>query len=138
MTDLLAAEATDAEELIIAWLTPLGRTSFRRLAKDPLPFRVVRRVAGAEDEAESLDLPVVSVHTFCAASDPDAALDECRQTHQRMLYLARELPEIELSGNRMACVEFLEVTEKPIWVDYTDDILRKVGRYQLGLTIVTA
>lgn len=137
--ELLEEEATDAEELIIAWLTPLGPTAFQRRAGDPKPQRLVRRVAGAEDECESLDTAVVSVHTFCDAADPDAALVECKRTHQRMLYLARYLPDVPLLDGRIASVEWLEVAEKPIWVDYQDDsILRKVGRYQFGLTIATA
>lgn len=134
--DVLEESAADVEELLIAWLSPLGPTSFKRPADADLPFRVVRRVAGPEDDCESLDSPVVSVHTFCDAADPDAAMDECKRTHQRMMLLARELPEIALADGRQACVESVECTEKPTWVDYTDEILRKVGRYQLGLTIV--
>lgn len=137
--DLLEESAADVEELLIAWLSPLGApglTGFKRPAGSNLPFRLVRRVAGLEDDCESLDSPVVSVHTFCDASDPDAAMDECKRTHKRMMLLARDVPEIVLADGRQACVESVECTEKPTWVDYTDEILRKVGRYQLGLTIV--
>lgn len=137
--ELLEESAADVEELLIVWLTPLGPTAFRKTATDDLsdlPFRVVRRVAGLEDDCDSLDSPIVSVHTFCDASDPDAAADECKRTHKRMMLMARELPEITLADGRQACVESVECVEKPTWVDYTDEILRKVGRYQLGLTIV--
>lgn len=140
--DLIDVEAAEVEEFLVYWLNPLGPTAFKRRAGDPLPQRVVRRATGLEDECESLDLPVVSVHTFCAtdgsATADDAAADECKRTHKRMMYLARELPEIVLPTGQVACLEFLDCTEKPIWVDYQDDsILRKVGRYQIGLTLVT-
>jgi hypothetical protein len=129
--------AQDAEEVVIAWLTPLGRTGIRRVAGDPLPFRMVKRVTGHDDVDLSIDMAVVSVHTFAAATDWPAAKDAARLTHQRMLQLAHHSQDITLSGGRLANVDYLEVNESPIWEDYADDqVIRKVARYVLGLSYV--
>lgn len=136
MPDLYDQAPDDAEEVIIAWLKPLGRTAINRKTNDPLPFRVVRRVAGDEDEIQFSDNPVVSVHTFGASEQQTK--DETRLTHRRMLLLARNpLEDIVLPGGRIANVEYLNVFESPTWSDYGDDnIFRKVARYQFGLSFV--
>ena len=126
MTVPLEQCAEDAEEVVIAWLTPLGRTGIARVAGDPLPFRLVRRITGHDDVDLSIDCPVVSVHTFCDASDWPAAKNEARSTHQRMLRLAHHGDDVVLFDGRHASVDFLEVNENPIWVDYADDmVIRK-------------
>lgn len=131
--------AEDVEELMVAWLATLGRTAIERRANDPLPFRMVRRVAGGENVDEFADYPVVSVHTFAARTDPVAARDEAKATHDRMLLLGLDPSQnIELSDGRLANVDYLEVVEAPIWVYFADNVLRKVGRYQIGLSYVTA
>jgi hypothetical protein len=56
---LLDEAAPNAEAVTVAWLTPLGAVSIVRKATDPLPFRLVTRVAGADDSYE-LDRAVVS------------------------------------------------------------------------------
>jgi hypothetical protein len=129
---------TDAEVLVIAWLTPLGPTAFRRRADDPLPQRVVRRIAGTEDECAGSDNPIVSVHTFCDASDPVAALAECNRTLERMRELAQDpLSDIELLDGSKVNVDWLEAVEITGWVDYGDDsILHKIARYEFSLSYV--
>ena len=53
----------------------------------------------------------------------------------RMLLLARTLDwQITLPDHTEVAVDYVTVVESPIWVPYTDQILRKVGRYQIGLT----
>jgi hypothetical protein len=139
VTVLIEQCAEDAEEVVQAWLSPLGRTGTKRVANDPLPFRLVRRVTGHEDVDLSLDMPVVSVHTFALAADLPAAKNEARLTHQRMMRLAHHADDITLSDGRLANVDYLEINESPIWEDYGDDlIVRKVGRYVLGLSYVAA
>lgn len=137
--ELLDECAEDAEELVIAWLTPLGATGSARQA-DTLPFRLVRHITGIEDADLGLADPVVSVHTLCSkALGWDAAKVEANKTHRRMLYLARYRDPITMSDAREAAVDYVTVTETPIWVGFENTtILRKVGRYQIGLTYVPA
>jgi hypothetical protein len=129
--------ADDAEEVIVAWLTPLRPSGNVRLPGDPLPFTLVTHITGSENEQEDLSEPVVSVHTLCdRLLGWSAAKDETRKTHQRMLRLARHCDDIPITG-RVANIEWMDVVESPIWVEYGDDaILQKVGRYRLGLSFV--
>jgi hypothetical protein len=129
--------ADDAEEIIVNWLIPLRPSASVRLITDPLPFTLVTHITGSECEEESHSEPVVSVHTLCdKLTGFTAVKNECRLTHQRMLRLARHIDDIPISG-RIANVEYVDVTESPIWVEYGDDaILQKVGRYRIGLTYV--
>lgn len=135
--DLISEAAEDAEEVVVAWLTPLRRAASIRAAGDPLPFTLVTHIAGTECVEESTADPIVSVHTLCAKTvGVDAAMAECKLTHRRMLDLARSLRDITLTDGRIVNVDYLDVIESPIWVYYSDQILRKVGRYQLGLSFV--
>lgn len=130
--------ADDGEEVIVMWMLPLRPSSSIRLISDPLPFTLVTHITGSECEEESLSEPVVSVHTLCDKTlGISAAKDESKLTHQRMLRLARHVDDIKLSNGRIVNVDYVEVTESPIWVEYGDDaILQKVGRYRIGLTFV--
>ncbi len=138
--ELLSWCAEDAEELIVAWLAPLRRAGTARQADDPLPFTLVRHIAGTEDADLEIASPVVSVHTLCdKASGWAAAKTEATKTHRRMLLLARYRDTITLSDGRYGAVDYVTVTETPIWVAYeSTQILRKVGRYQIGLSYVPA
>lgn len=124
----------DVEAVVVAWLTPLRRTAITRAAGDELPFTLVRCVAGSE-ELFFAD-PVVSVHTLCdRASGEAAAAAEAQSTHQRMLQLKNTIDwTIVLPNGREAAVDYVTVTESPRWEQYSDQILRKVGRYEIGLT----
>jgi hypothetical protein len=128
----------DAEEVVAMWMLPVRPSSSIRLLRDPLPFTLVTHITGSENEQESLSEPVVSVHTLCDKTlGISAAKDECKKTHSRMLRLAKYVEDITLSSGRIVNVDYVEVTESPIWVPYGDDmILQKVGRYTLGLTYV--
>lgn len=134
--DLLPEAPPDAQRVVLAWLRPLGRAGTQRLSGDPLPFRLVTRIAGADDHIEGVDVAVVSVHTFAAR---ETATDEANKTHQRMLYLARHpFTDIELLGSGVtANVNYCETVEKPTYQDYGDpNLLRYVARYRLGLDFV--
>jgi hypothetical protein len=136
---LLSDEAPDdAEEVVAMWMLPVRPSSAIRLSTDPLPFTLITHITGSECEEESFSEPVVSVHTLCdKLLGISAAKDECRKTHSRMLRLARYVEDITLSSGRIVNVDYVEVVESPIWVEYGDDaILQKVGRYRIGLTFV--
>ena len=137
MTDLVFNDcADDVEAVMVAWLTPLRRCSVTRIAGDELPFTLVKHVAGTENPGEGLADPIVSVHTLCDRSYGESeAAYEAQLTHRRMLLLARTLDwQITLPDHTEVAVDYVTVVESPIWVPYTDQILRKVGRYQIGLT----
>jgi hypothetical protein len=123
------------EQLIVAWLKPLGRTGAERRSTDALPFRLVTHVAGSENVAESTAELVVSVHTLCDKTlgmAPAAA--ECKTTHRRMLYLAQHISDVALVNTRLVNVDYVTVVESPRWEYYSDQILRKIARYAVGLT----
>lgn len=134
--ELLGEAPDDVETVVVAWLSPLRRTSSSRRAGDVLPFTLVTHIAGNENVDGSTADPVVSVHTLCDKSlGYVAARDEADRTHRRMLQLARYLEDVELANNRLATIDYVSVSEQPRWVDYGDDqILRKVGRYTIGLS----
>lgn len=143
MTDYYDAAPEDVEELCIAWLAPLGAVGFTRESGDALPFRLVQHITGDEDLDRELAAPVVSVHTLCAKDNGSptawlAFLAECALTHNRMKELNR-LPTITLTDGRLASVDYLDIFEAPVWTPYQDDqILRKTGRYQIGMSYVPA
>lgn len=137
--ELLAYAPEDIETAIVAWLTPLRRSGWERKAGDPLPFTLVNHITGTESASEGYADPVVSVHTFCDKTlGAPAARDECDKTHRRMLLLMTK-PQITV-GNRLVAVQYVEVVpgEQPRWEFYSDNILRKVGRYRIGLPYVAS
>lgn len=138
MTTPLAAYAPeDIETALVAWLTPLRRTAIERKAGDPLPFTLVNMVTGTEDNRMGVARQVVSVHTMTARPSNGSLTeirDETLKTHRRMLYLQEE-PRITI-GARTIGVLFVEVVEAPRSEFYSDNILRKVGRYRIGLPYV--
>lgn len=135
--ELLDVAADDGQEILISWLKPLcgGRVATERLSDEPLPFIVVEFVDGMESLEESYADNVYSVHTLIDKSVGwVAAKNIALDTHRRMLLLGRLLADVELPGGRMASIDHVKVFSVPRWVPYGDDqILRKVGRYQLGL-----
>ena len=134
MTEVLNECANDAEAVVVAWLSTLRRTSIIRRAGDELPFTLVKEITGAESVDKGTAERVVSVHTLCARVDGVAeAAEEAQLTHRRMLLLARDLDSFALADGTMVSVDYVDVVEPPIWVEYTDEILRKVARYAIGL-----
>ena len=134
-TPLSAYAPEDITTALIAWLTPLRRTSDSRAASDPLPFTVVVHITGAEDADIGTADQVVSVLTFVAKTAGTTVLrDETTKTHRRMLLL-NDIRRITI-GARTIGVAYVEVVEPPIPVYYSDVVLRKVGRYRIGLPYV--
>jgi len=137
MTVALAdQDAEDAVEIMIAWLLPLGRTAEERVTGDVLPFRMVAHVAGTEDVDAGTAAPIVSVHTMTAKSLGRTNLKtETRTTHKRLIRLGNYSDPLQLTDGRWVGVDYVDVIESPLYLPYGDDlILRKVGRYELGLT----
>jgi hypothetical protein len=131
--------ADDAEEVVIAWMAPLRRSAtVRDPLNDPLPFTLITHIGGGEIEEESIAEPILSIHTLCDKQlGWSAAKEQCRLTHRRMLWLARHLENIPLTDGRIAGVDYVETLELPRWEPYGDDqILQKIGRYQIGFTFV--
>lgn len=128
--------APSVELVVTKWLSILGNTGTRRLAKDPLPQFIVRRVAGSDTPEEAQDVAVVSVHTF--ANSPIAAITESGKAHKRMLQLILDpLAEIDL-GDMKVGIDHARVLMAPAEVDYgTPGIVRYVGRYEIGLPYIT-
>ena len=125
----------DIETALVAHLTSLRRCGFARAAGDPLPFTLVNHITGTESAGEGVADPVVSIHTLCdKALGAPAARDEATKTHRRMLALMVD-PTITI-GARTIAVQYIEVVEQPRWEYYSDAILRKVGRYRIGLPYV--
>lgn len=131
VSDLLPA---DVEQIIVAWLAPLGRAAITRRAGDPLPFRLVRAVAGVETSTSGEY--VVSVRTLCAkAAGELAAAAASRETHARMLHLAATVAPVTLADGTVVGIDYLKVFEPPMWRPFDDDqILCKLVRYDVGLT----
>lgn len=134
--DVLDSDAPDVQRVVVAWLRPLGRAATQRLAGDPLPFRLVNRIAGSDDQNEGIDYAVVSIHTFATRNQ---STTETRLTHGRMLYLQRHpFTDVTVDGatiNVNSCI----TVERPIRIDYGDpNLVRTVGRYRIGLEFVPA
>lgn len=141
--DLLDYGPDDIETIVISHLKPLsmagGVTNIRR-SGDPLPSILVNHIDGTECEEESVVDEVVSIHTLFPRANGDATAvrafrDGAIRTHQRMLLLARDLVDVPLPGGRFADIEYVKVFSRPRTEPYGDDqILRKVGRYRIGLS----
>lgn len=132
---LLPDVAPSVEMVIVSWLTPLGRTGTRRKSSDPIPFRLVTRIAGADNPDIGIDTAVVSVHTF--AKGPEAAVNESQRTHRRMTLLTRNpLTEFSLLGSTdVVTVDYCRTVMSPIEVEYDDPaVTRYVARYEIGLS----
>ncbi|BDY31410.1 hypothetical protein [Mycolicibacterium mageritense] len=131
-------EATEAELLVISWLTPFftelsGGVDIKRRAGNPLPFGLVREVSNVEDYLQSVSKAIVSVH-WLAPTESDCT-SVSRNGHRRMSYLLHNpQTDVPLVGGGTGYVEWLDVDHGPIWVDYAkDQIFRKVSRYELAL-----
>lgn len=136
--ELLDECADDVEEVVIAWLTPLRRCAAVRRTGDELPFTLVHHITGHERPDQMCADEIVSVHTLCdRAVGPAAAKAAAKDTHRAMLRLARHLDDIELSDGSSVNVDYVTVEETPITEFYSDQILRTVARYKIGLTYTT-
>ena len=130
-----ALTAPNAVEVVIAWLRPLGQPCYAvRKQGDPLPYRLINRVAGSDSELYADDA-VISVHTF-ATTYTDAS-DYADAGHQRMLLLANDPnASITLSTGATVWVQYVESIQKPIHLDYEEpDTYRFIARYKVGVAL---
>jgi hypothetical protein len=130
-----ALSAPNAVDVVISWLRPLGQPTYAvRKQGDPLPYRLVTRVAGS-DASMYADDAVVSIHTF-ADTYTDAS-DYADAGHRRMLLLAIDpTAAITLSDNTVVSVQYAESVQNPIHLDYEEpDIYRFVARYRVGVAL---
>jgi hypothetical protein len=146
--ELLDYGPDDVETILISHLKPMltnplfagGNVANSRLAGDVLPFILVNHLDGEEDEDCGETDELVSVHTLFPKQSGSATArrnfrDGARDVHQRMLLLARYLVDVPLPSGRNADIDFVKVFKRPTNVDYGDaEILRKVGRYRIGLS----
>lgn len=133
----------DAETIVVIWLSgmlPPGRVSNTRKGGDPVPALWVEFMDGNECIEEAYVNDVVAVNMLWPRRDGDAvaqrdAREGTEQVHRRMLELAYWLDDIPLGDGRLATIDYLDVFSRPRWEPYGDDqILRKVGRYRIGLS----
>ena len=130
-----ALNAPNAVDVVISWLRPRGQPCYAtRKQGAPLPYRLVTRVAGSDAELYADDA-VISVHTF-ADTYTDAS-DYADAGHVQMLSLANDPSQsITLSDSSVMSVQYLDVVQKPIHLDYEEpDVYRFVARYKVGIAL---
>lgn len=140
VAEVLDEDVDDAETVFISWLTPLydtpGHVANTRRAGDTLPFVLVNHLDSNESAEEFTVDALVSVHILTHKSAGEvASRDEADKVHRRILLLARYLEDVDLAGGRTATIDYVDVAKRPRREPYGDDkILRRLGRYNLGLS----
>lgn len=121
----------DETDFVLSHLQPLGGAlGSMRLATDPLPFTMVNRVGGGDEEQE--DVAIVSVHYF--DSTYTLAKQGAQQRHQRMLLLKYKAVDVTLSDGTVTGCNHLKVLQKPVRIDYQQETIQRfVSRYEIGL-----
>lgn len=124
--------APNAIAFMLAHLEPLGAGGPNRTDDDPLPFRMVNRIDGADDLTLLCDKAILSVHTF--APTMADVLRESDITHHRILLLADKLIDVPMHDGGVANVDHFDVHQRPIVSDYrVDGVIRTKGIYELHL-----
>lgn len=140
--DMLDDYVDDVESALVVWLAPLyavGHVANERKPGGPLPFVLVTEIPGHENIEESTADAVVSLHVLTHKSAGNAASrDETARVARRMGHLSRyldDLNQIVFDDGRTATIDFVDVAAKFARQEYGDDqILRRVGRYRVGLS----
>lgn len=137
--ELLDEDVDDAETVFVSWINPLytpGHVANTRRSGDPLPFVLINHLDSVESIEESTSNALVSVHILTHKTEGEvASRDESDRVHRRILLLGRYLEDVDLAGGRKATIDFLSVVSRPTRQVYGDElILRRVGRYNLGLS----
>lgn len=121
----------DIEELIAGYLTSscgLANVSVEMPASPPMPFYLITRISGPEDEVT--DYPVVSIHAF--DRDRTKASVAARVMHKHMTELSPKLA-IEMTDGSYCSVDHVCCIEAPVWRDYADhELQRYCGRYRVA------
>lgn len=139
--EILTEAAEDVETVLVSWLRPLypdGHVSNDRRSGDPLPYVLVHHLDSNEDICTSSVDALVSIHVLThKAAGEVSSRDEMDTVHRRLLLLGRYLEDVALIGGRNATIDYFDVSSSPKREEYGDEmILRRVGRYNLGLSYV--
>lgn len=123
--------APHSEEFVIAYLKQWLTNVRTEMPTDPpFPFYLVNRLSGGDDMVS--DYPTLSIH--CFHTSRQSASDAADAMHAKMKALTARSAVLVRGVN--VGVDYIEVVETPVWVDYNDpNIKRYVGRYQLGLRL---
>lgn len=135
--ELFDQDAPAAVPFLLAWLAPLGPCGEKRYAAgDPLPYRMVERIGGADDLCMLSDDPLMRVHTF--AGSVTLAIREEKITHRRMMLLGFDITNtVEMADGSLANVQYLETATRHGRQDYGDaKITRHLTDYRMGLSFV--
>lgn len=123
--------APDIEELLVAWLSPVGACGTLMSTNPTMPFILVTRLSGGDDAVT--EEATVSVH--CFHNTRSLAAEYARQVHYRMKNLLPKTP-ILMSNGSYVSVDYVYVIEAPAWRDYEDKTLwRYCGRYRIDLRL---
>lgn len=127
----------DIEQVLVRYLSPLGKVSTKRKAGDPLPQWLVHRVAGADTPEMAQDVASVSIHTFAASKA--AAAGASADAHEKMIDLVlNPLTEIVVGAVTVG-IDYCRVLMAPTEIDYQDpNITRYVARYEVGLPYISS
>lgn len=145
--DLLECGPEDSVSIGVQWMLPLFpidpvsglvTCSDERKSGWPLPFCLVQHVSGREDVECSNADELISIDILYDKTLPNSHVlwtKLCSDAHQRMLWQARYLDDVVLDGGaRIASIDYVKVSKTMSAEPYGDDqILRKVGLYEIGL-----
>lgn len=135
MTDLHNEDAPDAEDFAINAMKSVMRSSAEKFTGSEWPFCIVQRVAGEDNPEQGIDYPVIQMDFY--AIGVQAAKIAANEGHRRMMYLARNLVDINMSDGSVANADYVKTFMKPIRLPYQhDEIVRYTARYELGLSYV--
>jgi hypothetical protein len=123
--------APHSEEFVIAYLKQWLTNVRTEMPTDPpFPFYLVNRLSGGDDMVS--DYPTLSIH--CFHTSRQLASDAADVMHAKMKALTARSAVLVRGVN--VGVDYIEVVETPMWVDYNDpNIKRYVGRYKFGLRL---
>lgn len=127
----------DVEEVLIAWLGSLYRTSIIKRNQDPFPFILVRHIDGHEEAECGTADHLVEVRVLCDRSfGEDAVADICSEVNRQMGELAIDLPDVYLpKRDRNASIDYVTCPKSFRWLEYENDqILCKRANYEIGLS----
>lgn len=143
MTDLLDREAPPPIRFLRAWLSPVAPHAGGIRGDDPLPFTLIQRYDGFENE--HTDYGFYQFDHLAQAMDGKPAYTACedyaRNCKRRMLYL-RDHPwtEVAVPGWGIATADKVRCVESPHHDPYgnTTDVERFIARYAVDLRLVSA
>jgi hypothetical protein len=137
---LFDSEALDGEQVLVAWLAPLRRSAVARISGDPLPFCLITQIGGHEDPACGTADLLLQVDTLCDRTlGYGNAANESRLSRRRMSELQVHNDTFTMADGTAVGVDYVTVAEAPRMMLYEDEtILRYMGRYEIGLSYVSA